>query len=81
MPDDMKIAAETHPRWGQLASGELLPSYTCLALKLMMIRIRHQCDRDPASRSELAAEVRRFFIGNMRFAAMDYRNIFGDVAA
>ncbi|KQT32301.1 hypothetical protein ASG29_10825 [Sphingomonas sp. Leaf412] len=78
---DITIAAATHPRWGQLVSGEMQPSYACLALKLMMIRIRHQHDRDPARRADLIAEVRRFFVANLRFAAPDYRAIFQEQAA
>lgn len=75
------VAPVTHPLWGQLASGELRPTYTCLALKLMMIRIRHDHERRPETRAALAEEVRRFFIANMRFAAADYRAIFGEVVA
>ena len=47
----------------------------------MMIRIRHDHERRPETRAALAEEVRRFFIANMRFAAADYRAIFGEVVA
>ena len=81
MVTETEIAPVSHPRWGQLVSGELQPTYACLALKLLMIRIRHQHEREPASRGALAMEVRRFFVTNLRFAAGDYRAIFMEAAA
>lgn len=81
MSAEVRIAPITHRLWGQLASGEVHPPYRCLALKLMMIRIRHDYERRPETRAELAAEVRRFFVANMRFAEADYRAIFEEFVA
>ncbi|MBM6575348.1 hypothetical protein KCP91_03125 [Microvirga sp. SRT01] len=46
----------------------------------MMIRIRGAYERDASSLQALVAELRQFFVANLRFAAPDYESIFAGAA-
>jgi hypothetical protein len=77
---DVAIAPESDPRWRTLVSGERKFEYRCLALRIMMIRIRGTYERDASSLQALVAELRQFFVANLRFAAPDYESIFAGAA-
>nr|WP_243843448.1 hypothetical protein [Sphingomonas vulcanisoli] len=68
------------PTWRALVSGEKQPAYRCLALRILMIRIRVEYDRDASALQALIRELRDFFVANLRFAAPDYQSIFRETA-
>ena len=70
------IVSPTDDRWRQLIRGDLMPKYECLALRILMIRLRSDYQQDEASIDDLAAELHQFFTKNIRFAAADYQAIF-----
>ncbi len=70
------IASPADVRWRKLIRGDLMPAYRCLALRILMIRLRSDYQRDEASIDSLVAELHQFFVNNFRFAAADYSSIF-----
>jgi len=80
MPLD-RVAPTSHPNWLRLISGDVYPEFQCLALKLMMIRIRLAYEKDARSAATLVDEVRSFFVNNFRFAAKDHANLFPEYSA
>lgn len=77
---DSAIAPASDPRWRTLVIGERQFEYRCLALRIMMIRIRGAYQRDATALQSLVLELRQFFVANFRFAASDYASIFTGAA-
>ncbi|MFD1035124.1 hypothetical protein ACFQ15_10715 [Sphingomonas hankookensis] len=67
-------------RWHALLSGQSRPTYKCLALRILMIRLTHAYQRADADRAALIEELRSFFRDNFRFAQDDFAAIFRGVA-
>lgn len=77
---EANIAPASDPTWRALVRGERQPEYQCLALRIMMIRIRGVYERDSSALQALILELRQFFVANLRFAAPDYLSIFKETA-
>ncbi len=76
----MDIPPAEDGRWHALLSGAATPSYRCLALRILMIRLTHAYRHPDADRAAVIEELRRFFRDNMRFAAEDFQTIFAGAA-
>lgn len=76
MTGSIDIPPPGDPRWHRLLSGEMRPTYKCLALRILMIRLTHAYVRPDADRSALVEELRSFFRDNLRFARDDFATIF-----
>ncbi|KQM57267.1 MULTISPECIES: hypothetical protein [unclassified Sphingomonas] len=70
-----EILAASDPRWHGLLSGAIRPTYKCLALRILMIRLTHAYVRPDADRTALVEELRTFFHDNLRFARDDFAAI------
>lgn len=80
MTTDVTIASPSDSRWHDLLSGRTKPTYACLALRILMIRLTHAYQREGADRGSVIDELRAFFRDNFRFAGLDYRLIFEGAA-
>lgn len=80
MTGSTEIPPPGDPRWHGVLSGEVRPSYKCLALRILMIRLTHAYVRDDADRSAVVEELRAFFRDNLRFARDDFATIFQGAA-
>jgi hypothetical protein len=75
MTTAVDIASATDPLWHRLLSGEIKPSYRCLALRILMIRLSHAYQDGSAEKATIIDELRNFFRDNARFAGPDYDTI------
>ncbi len=75
MTATIEIPPSGDMRWHRLLSGEVRPTYKCLALRILMIRLTHAYDRPDADRPALVEELRKFFRDNLRFARDDFATI------
>ncbi len=75
MTTTVDIAPASDPLWHRLLSGEIKPTYRCLALRILMIRLTHAYRDGTAVKADIVAELRTFFRDNARFAAPDYATI------
>ncbi|KQM28685.1 MULTISPECIES: hypothetical protein [unclassified Sphingomonas] len=80
MTATIEIPPTDDPRWDGLLSGAIRPTYKCLALRILMIRLTHAYARPDADRPALVAELRTFFHDNLRFAREDFATIFQGTA-
>ena len=76
MADVIDIPSAEDARWHGVLSGAVRPTYKCLALRILMIRLTHAYARDDADRPALVEELRRFFRDNLRFAREDFATTF-----
>ncbi|MDJ0278741.1 hypothetical protein QLH51_18270 [Sphingomonas sp. 2R-10] len=74
------IPSPADGRWHALLSGQARPTYKCLALRILMIRLTHAYQRPDADRTALVDELRTFFRDNFRFARDDFATIFQGTA-
>lgn len=77
MTGSVQIAPAGDERWHALLSGRTQPVYRCLALRILMIRLKGDYARALPHPDAVVEELRAFFRENLRFAGDDYRNIFG----
>lgn len=80
MTATIEIPPSGDVRWHGLLSGSVRPTYKCLALRILMIRLTHAYDRSDADRPALVEELRSFFRDNFRFARDDFETIFKGAA-
>ena len=63
-------------RWKKLVSGEIQPELKCLALKILLSRLKLEVARQPANVGSAVDEVFAFFQSKMAIAEGDYQRVF-----
>ncbi|WP_085316212.1 hypothetical protein [Derxia lacustris] len=73
------VPAKQHPKWKDLVTGKVQPSFTLLAAKFLVSRLTMSAktDSSPKNLEKLIGEAHQFFHENERIADKDIKAIFG----
>lgn len=76
----MTIPNSSDIAWSDIITGKTRHEFECLALKILLGRLRLNSEGDPSKVQTCANELREFFIKNPQLpsAQRDLKKIFGD---